>query len=90
MKRVFAKIHGIVQHVGFRNFVRGNARKLGITGWVKNSLDGTVEAVFEGEEQAVSELVEKCKQGPMLAMVEKVEVREHEPVKEFEEFLVLK
>lgn len=54
MKRINAKIHGIVQHVGFRNFVRKNAEKLGITGWVKNNFDGTVEALFEGEENAVS------------------------------------
>ena len=90
MKRVSAKIHGIVQHVGFRNFVRNNAGKLGITGWVKNNLDGTVEALFEGEDNLISEIIEKCKKGPFLALVDKVEVREEEPKKEFDEFYIFK
>ena len=90
MKRVNARIHGIVQHVGFRNFVRKNAQKLGITGWVKNNFDGSVEALFEGEENAVSEIIEKCKKGPLLALVDRVETREEEPKKEFDEFHIFK
>lgn len=90
MKRVNTKIHGIVQHVGFRNFVRKNAEKLGITGWVKNNFDGSVEAIFEGDDGAVSEIIEKCKKGPLLALVDKVEVREEEPRKEFDEFHIFK
>ncbi len=90
MKRIKTRIYGIVQHVGFRKFVRRNAQELGITGWVKNNLDGTVEAIFEGEDGPISELIEKCKKGPLLAMVDKVEVIEEEPKKEFEEFLIFK
>ena len=90
MKRISAKIHGIVQNVGFRHFVRKNAEKLGITGWVKNSLDGTVEALFEGDDTAISEIIEKCKKGPFLALVDKIEVREEEPKKEFDEFHIFK
>ena len=90
MKRVSTKIHGFVQHVGFRNFVRKNAEKLGITGWVKNNFDGTVEALLEGDDNTISELIEKCKKGPLLALVEKVEVMEQEPKKEFEEFHIFK
>lgn len=90
MKKINARIHGIVQNVGFRNFVRKNAEKLGVTGWVKNNLDGTVEAVFEGEDTAVSEIVEKCKQGPLLAIVDKVDIREEDPKKEFDEFHIFK
>ena len=90
MKRINAIIHGIVQHVGFRNFIRKNAVKLGITGWVKNNFDGTVEALFEGDENLVSEIIEKCKKGPLLAIVDKVEVREEEPRKEFDEFHIFK
>ena len=90
MKRISAKIHGIVQHVGFRNFVRKNAEKLGLTGWVKNNFDGCVEALFEGEENAVSEIIEKCKKGPLLSIVDRVEVREEEPRKEFDEFHIFK
>ncbi len=90
MKRVNAKIHGIVQHVGFRNFIRKNAEKLEITGWVKNNLDGTVEAIFEGDDNSISEIIEKCKKGPLLALVDKVEVREETPQKEFDEFHIFK
>ncbi|MBU5537372.1 MAG: acylphosphatase [Candidatus Aenigmatarchaeota archaeon] len=90
MKRVNAKIYGIVQNVGFRNFIKKNAEKLGITGWVRNNFDGTVEAVFEGDDNAVSEIIEKCKKGPLLALVEKVEVREEEPKKEFDEFHIFR
>ncbi len=90
MRKVSARIYGIVQHVGYRNFVRGSARKLGVTGWVKNNFDGSVEAIFEGADQAVNELIERCKTGPMLAMVEKVDIVDQEPQKEFEEFVVLK
>ncbi|MBI2547309.1 MAG: acylphosphatase [Candidatus Aenigmarchaeota archaeon] len=90
MKRVTARIYGIVQNVGFRNFVRKHAKELGLTGWVKNNLDGTVEAVFEGNENTISEIIEKCKKGPLLAVVDKIEVREEEPKKEFEEFHIFK
>lgn len=90
MKRVSAKIHGIVQNVGFRNFIRRNAEKLEITGWVKNNFDGTVEAVFEGEDNAVSEIIDKCRKGPLLAIVDRVEVRDEEPKKEFDEFHIFK
>ena len=90
MKRINAKIQGIVQHVGFRNFVRKNAEKLGITGWVRNSLDGSVEALFEGDDNAVSEIIEKCRKGPLLSIVDRVEVREEEPKKEFDEFHIFK
>ncbi len=90
MKRVSAKIHGIVQHVGFRNFVRKNAEKLDITGWVKNNLDGTVETLFEGDDNAISEIIEKCKKGPLLAIVDRIEVIEQGPQKEFDEFHIFK
>jgi acylphosphatase len=90
MKRVSAKIHGIVQHVGFRNFVRRNAQQLGVTGWVKNNFDGTVEALFEGEDDIVTEMLEKCKKGPMLAIVDKVDIIEEEPKKEFDDFHIFK
>lgn len=90
MKRIIARIHGIVQGVGFRNFVRRNAENLGITGWVKNNLDGTVEALFEGDDGTISEIIEKCKQGSVLSYVDKVEVQEMEATKEFDNFIILR
>ncbi|MBI2543247.1 MAG: acylphosphatase [Candidatus Aenigmarchaeota archaeon] len=90
MKRVNAKIHGFVQKVGFRNFVRRHAERLGITGWIRNNHDGTVEAVFEGDDDAVTQMINKCKKGPLLALVEDVKVTEEDLKNEFQTFEILK
>ena len=90
MKRINAKIYGFVQGVGFRHFVRKNANDLGIKGWVRNNLDGTVQAVFEGNDGAVTEIVEKCKKGPAMCWVEKVETNEEELKDEFEDFSIIR
>jgi len=72
MKQAHVFISGSVQGVSFRYFVKINAQKLAITGWVCNTEDGGVEAVFCGEEKNVAELIELCKKGPMLADVNHV------------------
>jgi acylphosphatase len=72
-------VHGSVQGVFFRDSTRQRARQHGVTGWVRNNWDGTVEAVFEGEPEAVDRLVEFCRQGPRGAEVERVEVVDEEP-----------
>jgi acylphosphatase len=87
-KRVHIRIHGFVQGVGFRFFVERNANRLGITGWVRNLLDGSVEVLAEGEEEALTELIELCKKGPIGAVVEDVKIRFEEFKGEFEEFFV--
>lgn len=68
-------IHGQVQGVGFRNFVRRSARKFGVTGWVRNLSDGAVEVVAEGEKISVEEFVEACKRGPVFARVKGLELK---------------
>lgn len=73
-KRVVA--HGRVQGVYFRDSVRRRAESFGVSGWVSNRDDGTVEAVFEGPEGAVDSMVEYCRQGPGRASVERLEVFE--------------
>ncbi|BFI73519.1 acylphosphatase [Nanoarchaeota archaeon] len=65
-------IYGKVQGVGFRNFVYRNALKYNIKGYVKNNPDGTVEAVFEGEN--IDKMVELCKKGPERARVDKIDI----------------
>lgn len=90
MKRVHAKVYGFVQGVGFRNFVRKHAKDLGLKGWVRNNLDGTVQAVFEGDEGSISTILEKCKSGPTNSWVEKVETNEEELKNEFEDFSILR
>ena len=69
MKQVHLFISGIVQGVSFRYFVKINAQKLGITGWVQNTEDGGVEGVFCGEKENIEKMIELCKKGPMLAEV---------------------
>jgi acylphosphatase len=72
-------VHGYVQGVFFRDTTRREARRRGVAGWVSNRPDGAVEAVFEGEPEAVAEMVRFCERGPRGADVARVEVTE-EPV----------
>jgi acylphosphatase len=70
---------GDVQGVFFRDSVRQEAERRGVGGWVRNCSDGTVEAVFEGGEDAVSALVEFSRSDPGSSTVEHLEVTEEEP-----------
>jgi acylphosphatase len=72
-------VHGFVQGVFFRDSVRRYAVSAGVTGWVRNNRDGTVEAVFEGDANAVERLVTLCHQGPRGARVDRVDVAAEEP-----------
>jgi acylphosphatase len=72
-------VHGYVQGVFFRDSTRRLAQQRGVAGWVTNQWDGSVEAVFEGEPDAVERLVEFCRSGPRGAQVESVDVSEEEP-----------
>lgn len=76
-RRVVAR--GRVQGVFFRDSVRQRAQSRGVSGWVSNRSDGAVEAVFEGEPDAVESLVEFSREGPRSAEVSEVEVLEEEP-----------
>ena len=59
----------------YRDSARRKAKKLKLTGWVKNEPDGTVKVVAEGEEKGLKELIAWCYNGPILARVEKIEVQ---------------
>ena len=76
-KRVRA--HGRVQGVFFRDSVRRAAESAGVAGWARNCDDGSVEAVFEGPEDAVERLVELCRSGPGHADVSRLDVTGEEP-----------
>ncbi len=76
-RRVVA--HGRVQGVFYRETTRRAAQAHGVAGWVRNRKDGAVEAVFEGEPQAVERVVELCREGPRSASVERLEVSEEPP-----------
>ena len=88
LARVHVVVRGRVQGVGFRFFTVRVARQLGVSGFVRNLPDGRVEAVFEGEEEAVKKAIEWCRRGPSLARVDKVEVIWEEPKGEFEDFYI--
>ena len=72
-------VHGRVQGVFFRDSVRSQASSRGVPGWVTNRSDGAVEAVFEGEPEAVEALVEFARRGPRGADVDRVEEFDEEP-----------
>ena len=72
-------VHGFVQGVGFRYAVVRAARSRGVSGWVRNNPDRTVEAVFEGESDAVEAVVRWCEEGPRGADVDGVEVFDEQP-----------
>lgn len=65
-------IHGVVQGVGFRWSLAREADYLGITGWVRNRRDGTVEAMIEGEAAMIAHLIEWAQHGPPSAQVSQV------------------
>ncbi len=72
-------IHGRVQGVFFRSTLAHHAEQEGVAGWAENKRDGTVEAVFEGEPDAVDRLLDVSREGPPAARVERVDTVEEEP-----------
>lgn len=72
-------VSGRVQGVFFRDTTRRRAEGAGVAGWVRNTPDGTVEAVFEGDPDAVEQLVEFARRGPSGAEVVSVDITEEEP-----------
>jgi acylphosphatase len=78
MTRTRVVVHGFVHGVFFRDTVRRRAEARGVAGWVRNNRDGTVEAVFEGEPDAVERLVLFMHEGPSGARVDRVEAFEEE------------
>lgn len=86
--RAHILVSGRVQGVFFRSEAEYEAIKRNVYGWIRNLPDGRVEAIFEGEKEAVEELVEFCRRGPHGAKVSKVEVRWEEYTGEFKGFRV--
>lgn len=76
MKRVHVYISGRVQGVCFRAMTQQTALNLKLTGWVRNMDDGRVEALLEGEDAAVDQMVVWCKTGPPAARVDDIEIIE--------------
>lgn len=88
MVRVHLRIAGRVQGVGFRWAAQAEAERLGLRGWVRNTADGAVEAVAEGDETDVEEFIAWCRRGPRGASVRQVETRRGEATGEFAGFRI--
>ena len=72
-------VHGSVQGVFFRDTTRRKAQSRGVSGWVRNNSDGTVEALFEGDPDAVESMVAFVREGPRGADVDRIDVDDVEP-----------
>ena len=74
MTQAHLMISGYVHGVGFRRYIQIEAKKMGLTGWVRNLHDRRIEAVVQGEKEKIEELVKKCQTGPMMAEVNSIGV----------------
>ena len=74
MQRLHVVIAGEVQGVGFRYFIVDAARRLGVTGWVRNRADGSVELTAEGDRPQLDRLVEAARRGPRGAHVDRIDI----------------
>lgn len=72
-------VEGRVQGVGFRAFLEREAKARGLRGWVRNRSDGSVEAVFSGEEEDVESMLVACHRGPRMSLVRAVKRQDHPP-----------
>ncbi|MBU6391875.1 MAG: acylphosphatase [Planctomycetota bacterium] len=89
ISRAHVYVYGVVQGVFFRASTRDKAQSCGIKGWVKNCKDGGVEAVFEGEKDAVDKVVNWCRKGPDGAFVTRIDVCWEKYTDEFNEFSIV-
>jgi len=87
-KRVHVVISGRVQGVWFRASTKQKAEQFNIFGWVKNTFDGKVEAVFEGEEKNIDKMIQWCHEGPNLSKVTDVNITSEKYLGEYKDFKV--
>ncbi|MHB0999155.1 MAG: acylphosphatase [Armatimonadota bacterium] len=88
VKRLSARIEGRVQGVGFRYYTRDIAKELGLTGWVRNTWDGDVEVMAEGEEGRLARFIGMLREGPPRADVTNIDFKWEEPANEYDRFYV--
>jgi acylphosphatase len=88
VRTVHVRVEGRVQGVGYRAWVESAARTVGLTGWVRNRRDSSVEMVLQGPPEQVGDMLRKCEHGPPDAHVTKVEIL-GEGVSAYDRFEVL-
>lgn len=81
-------IAGVVQGVGFRWFAKDTAAREGVTGWVRNLPDGSVEAFVEGDEESVARVERRLRQGPAGSRISSVRVDDEDAVGGYKAFLI--
>lgn len=86
MKSLTIKVYGRVQGVGYRYFAQRYARKLGIKGFAENKPDGSVYIEAYGDEENLKKFLDILKEGPPLAIVDRLEVEENKEIKDFRDF----
>ena len=89
MRRVRVVISGDVHNVGFRSWAKGKAEHFGVKGWVRNNIDGTVEAVFEAEDYRIDDVLDACRRGPPGSYVEGVKTEDEQFRGEFRDFKII-
>ena len=87
-KRIRAIVHGRVQGVAFREYTRREAVRLGLSGWVRNASDGTVEVLIEGDTPQVDALLKWLNKGSPYARVSRVEQSEEPPAGQASGFFI--
>jgi acylphosphatase len=87
-ERIHATVSGRVQGVGFRGYTTTHAQRLGITGWVRNRFDGTVEILAEGHSEALESFLEAVNTGPGPSLVDHVDVERVDATHEFQRFVI--
>lgn len=87
-KAVRVYIFGTVQEIFFRAFVKENADKIGVKGYVRNKEDGSIEAWFEGNGEQVDEMIELCKKGPEHSIINRLDIIE-EKMQDMPDFKIL-
>jgi acylphosphatase len=90
MKMCHIFISGFVQGVGFRQFVKKNALKLNLTGWIRNLSDNRVEAVFCGSKEQIEKIISICRKGPFLSEVKDIEVISEDSKEYFNSFEIIR
>ena len=88
MKQAHIFISGFVQGVGYRAFVRKNAKKMGLFGWVQNLPDRRVEAVLQGEKEAIEKLIKILERGSFLSEVKNIVIEWEEADKQYLDFQI--
>lgn len=87
-RQLRARVHGMVQGVGFRWFVLRRAEPLNLAGWVRNCPDGTVEVLAEGPDDDLGRLIEALRRGPAASRVRKVDEEWGDPQGDLDGFAV--